>query len=212
MFTGIIQDIGLVEALEHQAEQSLFVFSSKLDMRLWQLGDSVAVDGCCLTITSFPDDKKSQLSASLSPETLALTRFNQLNIGDVVNVEPALRMGDALGGHMVSGHIDALANVVSVSMLGEHCQMTFEAPDLLKQYIVVKGSVTLNGVSLTVNKVEDNQFAVNLIPHTLEHTNLHQLKRGDVVNLETDLLGRYVERILSCREQDDKRVNIQEKT
>ncbi len=178
----------------------------------WQLGDSVAVDGCCLTITAFPGEKKSLFAATLSPETLALTRFKLLKVGDKVNVEPALRMGDALGGHMVSGHIDALAAVVAVVMLGEHCQMTFKVPDALKQYVVTKGSVTLNGVSLTVNKVEDNQFSVNLIPHTLKHTNLHQLKCGDVVNLETDLMGRYVERILSCREQENGRVDTQEKT
>ncbi len=200
MFTGIIQDVGLVHALEHQTQQSLFVFATKLDMQAWQHGDSVAVDGCCLTITSFPDDRKTLFSATLSPETLSLTRFSRLTIGSKVNLEPALRMGDALGGHMVSGHIDALADVKSVDVVGEHTRITFEVPDTLKQYVVHKGSVTLNGVSLTVNKVEGNQFSVNLIPHTLEHTNLHELKVDDVVNLETDLLGRYVERMLDCRE------------
>jgi len=136
----------------------------------------------------------------LSPETIKLTRFSKLNVDDAVNLEPALCMGDALGGHMVSGHVDDMAEVVSIANVGEHKQITFEVPEKLKQYIVVKGSVTLNGVSLTVNTVENKRFSVNLIPHTLENTNLDGLIEGSVVNLETDLLGRYVERILSCKD------------
>ena len=208
MFTGIVQDVGLIDAVEHQQSQSLFVFSTKLDMSAWHRGDSVAVDGCCLTITDFPDAKQKLWAATLSPETIKLTRFSQLKVGDKVNLEPALRMGDALGGHMVSGHIDDVAKVVSIVDAGEHKQITFEVPDKLKQYVVVKGSVTLNGVSLTVNTVENKCFAVNLIPHTLAHTNLHDLQKGDRVNLETDLLGRYVERILSCQSS----TNTQEET
>ena len=177
-------------------------------MSAWQLGDSVAVDGCCLTITDFPDAKKSLWAATLSPETIKLTRFSEVKTGDKVNLEPALRMGDALGGHMVSGHIDDVARVVTIKDVGEHKQITFEVPEKLKQYVVVKGSVTLNGVSLTVNTVEHTCFSVNLIPHTLEHTNLHLLQKGDRVNLETDLLGRYVERILSCQSS----ANTQEET
>ncbi|MDX8382569.1 MAG: riboflavin synthase [Ghiorsea sp.] len=202
MFTGIIQDMGAVHSLEHQEHQSLLVFSTALDMGTWQLGDSVAVDGCCLTITAFPDDKKSLWAAALSPETLALTRFSRLSVGDLVNLEPALRVGDALGGHMVSGHIDGLAHVVSLQDVGEHRQISFEVPENLKQYVVKKGSVTLNGVSLTVNTVENRCFSVNLIPHTLQHTNLHRLQAGDALNLETDLLGRYVERMLDCKNEE----------
>ncbi len=206
MFTGIIQDVGMIVELDHQAEQSLLVFSTTLNMTAWQLGDSVAVDGCCLTITAFPDAKKSQWAATLSPETLALTRFAQLKVGAKVNLEPALRVGDALGGHMVSGHIDAVAEVISVADVGEHCVMCFAVPEHLKQYVVVKGSVTLNGVSLTVNQVNNRQFNVNLIPHTLNHTNLNAVQAGAVVNLETDLLGRYVARILACQSQTQEQV------
>ncbi len=208
MFTGIVQDVGRIDSLEHQTSQSLFVFATKLDMSAWQLGDSVAVDGCCLTITDFPDAKQSLWAATLSPETIKLTRFSEVQTGDKVNLEPALRMGDALGGHMVSGHIDDVARVVAIKDVGEHKQITFEVPEKLKQYVVVKGSVTLNGVSLTVNTVANTCFSVNLIPHTLEHTNLHLLQKGDRVNLETDLLGRYVERILSCQSS----ANTQEET
>jgi len=208
VFTGIVQDVGRIDSLEHQTSQSLFVFATKLDMSAWQLGDSVAVDGCCLTITDFPDAKQSLWAATLSPETIKLTRFSEVQTGDKVNLEPALRMGDALGGHMVSGHIDDVARVVAIKDVGEHKQITFEVPEKLKQYVVVKGSVTLNGVSLTVNTVANTCFSVNLIPHTLEHTNLHLLQKGDRVNLETDLLGRYVERILSCQSS----ANTQEET
>ena len=191
-----------MHSFEDQGSQSLFVFETKLDMQLWQLGDSVAVDGCCLTITSFPDDKTSLWTATLSAETLSLTRFSKLAAGAAVNMEPALRVGDALGGHMVSGHVDGLAEVVSIEMVGEHKKIVFKVPENLKHYVVHKGSVTLNGVSLTVNEVDGSTFAVNLIPHTLEHTNLSELEVGSVVNLETDLLGRYVERMMDCRTTD----------
>lgn len=198
MFTGIIQDVGAIVAIQHQAGQAHFVFKTKLPMLAWQIGDSVAVDGCCLTITAFPDAKQGQFSATLSPETLALTAFASRQAGDAVNLEPALRMGDALGGHLVTGHVDGLAEVVSIAHESEHQQLVFAVPDALKQYIVKKGSVTLNGVSLTINMVADAQFSINLIPHTLAATNLSFLRVGSVVNLETDLLGRYVERMMMC--------------
>jgi len=207
MFTGIIQDLGFIETVEHQENQSLFTFHTRLDMETWQLGDSVAVDGCCLTITAFPDSKNHLWSAVLSPETMKLTRFSKVHPGDTVNLEPALCMGDALGGHLVSGHVDGLAKVVDIQVVGEHKQFTFEVPPSLRQYVVQKGSVTLNGVSLTVNWVEDNRFSVNLIPHTLAHTNLNALSVNAVVNLETDLMGRYVERILLCNSENQKLEN-----
>ncbi len=195
MFTGIIQDVGRIAAIARESDQTHMRFSTRLDMSGWQLGDSVAVDGCCLTITGFPADQL--FAATLSPETLSLTRLGDAEVGWAVNLEPALRMGDALGGHLVSGHVDGLARVVSLADIGEHRQITFAVPDELARYIVVKGSVTLNGVSLTVNAVERNRFTVNLIPHTLSHTNLDALREGSKVNLETDMMGRYVERLLS---------------
>jgi len=170
-------------------------FSTALDMRAWQLGDSVAVDGCCLTITNFPEPHV--FSATLSLETLKLTRFADARVDWQVNLEPALRVGDALGGHLVSGHVDGLAEVTVIAEVGEHREITFAAPDALARYVVRKGSVTINGVSLTVNSVQANCFTVNLIPHTLSHTNLGALAKGDKVNLETDMMGRYVERLLT---------------
>ncbi len=197
MFTGIIQDVGRVVEINREATQAHMHFVTALDMQGWQTGDSVAVNGCCLTITSFP--QADCFAATLSAETLALTCFNQIAVGDAVNLEPALRVGDALGGHWVTGHIDDRAEVIAIESLGEHVQMTFQVPQRLAPYIVRKGSVALHGVSLTINGVADCTFSVNLIPHTLSHTNLGTLQQGDSVNIETDLIGRYVERMMQYR-------------
>lgn len=194
MFTGIIQDVGSITAITHEDTQSHMTFETALDMSNWSIGDSVAVDGCCLTITAFPNH--TTWCASLSLETLALTTFSDANIGQRVNLEPALCVGDALGGHIVTGHVDGLARVKHIVDIGEHRAFTFTTPAALARYIVKKGSVTLNGTSLTVNDVDECCFTVNLIPHTLSHTNLGQLQEHDPVNIETDMLGRYVERIM----------------
>ncbi|MDQ6997459.1 MAG: riboflavin synthase, partial [Mariprofundus sp.] len=157
-------------------------------------GDSVACNGCCLTITAFPGNRT--FAATLSLETLQLTTFADACENDAVNLEPALCMGDALGGHMVTGHVDGTGLVQPVREVGEHREFSFTLPDALARYVVVKGSVCINGVSLTVNKVGRNDFTVNLIPHTLSHTNLGALKAGAIVNIETDMYGRYVERLM----------------
>jgi len=170
------------------------VFETALNLVSWQLGDSVACNGCCLTITGFPS--AASFAATLSPETLRLTIFADACPGDAVNLEPALRMGDALGGHMVTGHVDGTASVQSIRELGEHREFTFHLSDELARYVVAKGSITINGVSLTVNRVGRNNFTVNLIPHTLSHTNLEALQAGANVNIETDMYGRYVERLM----------------
>ncbi len=202
MFTGIIQDVGEIRDINHEEQQSHLVFETRLDMSHWQLGDSVAVDGCCLTITDFPN--KHTWSATLSMETLALTTFSDAKVGKKVNMEPALCVGDALGGHIVTGHVDGLAQVKSITDIGEHKAFTFTAPKELARYIVKKGSVTLNGTSLTVNDVDECCFTVNLIPHTLSHTNLGELQENDHVNIETDMLGRYVERIMYFQKKSEE--------
>ena len=194
MFTGIIQDVGVIRAIRPEPDQTHMIFSTALAMQDWHVGDSVACNGCCLTITEFiaPD----AFAATLSAETLRLTTFGDAVVGDAVNLEPALRMGDALGGHMVSGHVDGVGTLQSVQTVGEHRVLTFHLADALARYVVVKGSVTVNGVSLTVNRVGRNDFTVNLIPHTLSHTNLGALQSGAPVNIETDMYGRYVERLM----------------
>ncbi len=199
MFTGIIQDVGAIDAVRQEAEQAHLVFRTALDMGAWQLGDSVACNGCCLTITDFP--AADAFAATLSRETLDLTTFGELlnddaAVGAAINLEPALRVGDPLGGHMVTGHVDGVGGVASIEAVGEHRVITFSLPDALARYVVQKGSITVNGVSLTVNHVTKNDFTVNLIPHTLSHTNLGALQVGARVNLETDMYGRYVERLM----------------
>jgi len=205
MFTGIIQDVGRIEDIQSEPEQAHMIFKTGLDMSGWQLGDSVAVDGCCLTITGFPLEQV--FAATLSLETLNMTIFADVQPGQAVNLEPALRMGDALGGHMVTGHIDGTGLIEKIKPIGEHVEMSFSLPDAQSRYVVVKGSVAVNGVSLTVNEVGRNDFTVNLIPHTLSHTNLGALTEGAQVNIETDMYGRYVERLMSFN--DDEQVSME---
>jgi len=194
MFTGIIQDVGCISCISREQAQAHFSISTALDTSNWHLGDSIAVDGCCLTATAVRPDS---FDVTLSLETLNLTVFDASDQGRSVNLEPALRMGDALGGHLVSGHIDGLGKLEEIEPVGEHRVMRFSLPADLLRYVVHKGSVAVNGVSLTVNVADDRGFTVNLIPHTLENTNLGTLNVGDAVNIETDLLGRYVERLMT---------------
>ena len=197
MFTGIIQDVGRLEGIAARDDGADWRIATHLDMGSWQLGDSVAIDGCCLTVTAFP--APGVFSATLSPETLAKTTFAAAEAGRRLNLEPALRLGDALGGHWVTGHVDDVARVSAVDAIGEHVRMDFTVPAHLAGYVVVKGSVTINGVSLTVNAVDKRRFSVNLIPHTLSHTNLGDLRPGDAVQLGTDIMGRHVGRLLEVR-------------
>jgi riboflavin synthase len=160
------------------------------------LGDSIAMAGVCLTVTETGEDR---VAVELSPETLARTNLSSLRSGDEVNLEPALRLGDALGGHMVQGHVDGTAEVVDRRDLTEHRVLAFSIPPPLAPFLVEKGSITVDGVSLTVSALHPDRFEVALIPHTLEVTTLSQLRPGDRVNLEVDVLGKYVHRILAAR-------------
>jgi len=197
MFTGIIQDVGNIARISREEAQTHFSIETALDTSVWQPGDSIAVDGCCLTATEL---RPGSFDVTLSLETLNLTVFGSVQEGSRVNLEPALRMGDALGGHMVSGHVDGMGRLEEIKEIGEHRFMRYSLPSELLRYVVHKGSVAVNGVSLTVNEADDHGFTVNLIPHTLAHTNLGALKAGDTVNIETDLLGRYVERLMNVNQ------------
>ncbi len=199
MFTGIIKDVGVIQSIQREPEQAHMAIETTLDMSNWQNGDSVAVDGCCLTLTDFG---AGRFSATLSQETLNLTIFGLAQEGKRVNLEPALRMGDVLGGHMVSGHVDGTGSTEDVRDTGEHRLLRFRIPEDLAPYVVKKGSVAINGVSLTVNRMSHCIFEVNLIPHTLVNTNLGNLRSGDRVNIETDMLGRYVERLMQYRNDE----------
>jgi riboflavin synthase len=194
LFTGIVQDVGRIEALESRGgDMRLVIVAAKLDLSRAQVGDSICVQGCCVTATALT---ATSFSADLSRETLSVTTLGNLKVGAAVNLEPALRAGDALGGHLMSGHVDGIATVTAMSEDARSRRLTVETPAALARYLAPKGSVALDGVSLTVNAVSGNTFGVNIIPHTLAVTTLSSLSVGARVNLEVDQLARYVARLL----------------
>ncbi|HET7359303.1 MAG TPA: riboflavin synthase [Rhodanobacteraceae bacterium] len=193
MFTGIIQSVGHIRSLEtRRGDVRLSVAGGALDLGDLRVGDSIAVGGACLTAI---DVDAGGFVADVSNETLALTTLGALRPGDAVNLEKALRLADRLGGHLVSGHVDGVGSVVSIAPDARSQRWTFEVPAALARYIAAKGSITIDGTSLTVNNVDGTRFGVNLIPHTLEHTTFAARRVGAAVNLEVDLLARYLERL-----------------
>ena len=196
MFTGIIQATGRITSSEPGGgDLRLGIVVPEFDASDVALGDSIAVSGCCLTVVAHAGDT---LAFDVSGESLALTTLGDLGVGDRVNLEKALRLSDRLGGHLVSGHVDGVGRIVSVEPDGSSQRWIVEAPPALARYIATKGSVCVDGVSLTVNTVEGAHFGVNLIPHTVEQTAFGDRRAGDRVNLEIDMLARYVERLRSC--------------
>jgi riboflavin synthase len=193
MFTGIITDIGEVISIESGSSGCRLWVKTGFDMDTVDTGASVACSGCCLTVT---DKYNQQFAVDVSNETLSKTLIGQWREGTKINLEKSLRLGDELGGHLVSGHIDGSAELMDLTEDGISRRMSFSVPHELSHYIAVKGSVALDGVSLTVNDVEGNLFGVNIIPYTLEHTTLGIIGEGDKVNIEVDMLARYAARIL----------------
>ena len=193
MFTGIIEATGRVTRSEPQGgDLCLGIVAPDFDASDVALGDSIAVSGCCLTVVAREGDT---LAFDISNESLSLTTLGDLGVGDRVNLEKALRLSDRLGGHLVSGHVDGIGSIVSVGSDARSQRWILEAPPALARYIAAKGSVCVDGVSLTVNTVDGARFGVNLIPHTVEHTTFGDRRTGDRVNLEIDMLARYVERL-----------------
>ena len=194
MFTGIVQDVGRIVTLERRGgDVRLRIAVDRLSLSTTRAGDSIAVSGVCLTALEI--DTKG-FSADVSNETLSLTTLGTLEVGSRVNLEPALKAGDALGGHLVSGHVDGLGEVLEVREDARSVRMRFACPPSLAKYFARKGSVAIDGVSLTINDVGPREFSVNLIPHTQEVTTLGEFKPGRRVNLEVDQVARYVERLL----------------
>ncbi len=193
MFSGIIADVGTIKKAEDRnGGLRLAIATSVLGLDDVQIGDSIAVNGVCLTVI---EHKAGVFVVDVSRETLNCTAGLDAE-GAPVNLEKALRLADRLGGHLVSGHVDGVGEVAVFSDLGESWKLTVRAPQPLAKYIAFKGSITINGVSLTVNEVRGSEFDVNLIPHTLAMTNLKTLRAGSRVNLEVDLIARYVERMM----------------
>jgi riboflavin synthase len=191
MFTGIVVERG--EVVQPPPRLVLRAPATASDAAL---GDSVAIDGCCLTVVAIDGDA---LSFDAVPETLRRTTLGGLRPGAAVNLEPALRAGDRMGGHIVQGHVDGVGSLASAEPEGEAVNMTFRAPEAVLRYVIEKGSIGVNGVSLTVTAFDGETFSVSVIPHTLSVTNLGRLGPGDAVNLEADLFGKYVERLQAGR-------------
>lgn len=193
MFTGIITDIGMVRTVEMRGDMRARI-GCGYDMAGVDMGASIASDGVCLTVVTKGDD---WYDVDISAETLSKTNIgsNGWQIGKRLNLERALRVGDELGGHIVSGHVDGVARIVSAKNDGDSLRLIFEAPPELARFVAPKGSVALNGTSLTVNEVDGNRFGINLIPHTQQVTTWGDAAEGDAVNLEIDTLARYVARL-----------------
>ena len=197
MFTGIVTDVGKVRHLENRGDTHL-VIGTRYDVSQVEIGASIACAGCCLTVVDKGTAEDRWFAVTASAETLSKTTLGEWKIGDAVNLERSVRVGDELGGHIVTGHIDGVAQVLGVAPEGESVRMEFEAPAQIARFIAPKGSVALDGASLTVNEAEGARFGVNIIPHTLEVTTFRDLKPKMKVNLEIDLLARYVARLVNA--------------
>jgi riboflavin synthase len=201
MFTGLIEGVGRLAAREMRGgdarlriEIGTLPWGAGADVRM---GESISVNGTCLTVVAFDD---TGFEADASNETLGLTTLGEVDVGRALNLERAMRPTDRLGGHLVSGHVDGVGTVVHAWADGRAQRWVFEAPASLRRYIAAKGSICVDGVSLTVNAVDDRGFEVTLVPHTIAHTAFGETRAGDPVNLEVDLLARYVERLLHAKD------------
>lgn len=194
MFTGIIQGKGNIVEKRQAGGGMIFTLEADFDLSDPEEGESIAVNGVCLTAKHISGRR---FSVDVSPESLSRTNLGKLSLGSKVNLERALRLSDRLGGHMVSGHVDATSAVLERKPVGDFVVFSFAVPDGLGKYIIEKGSITIDGISLTVNSCDAHMFSVAIIPHTLEITTLGRRKKADVINLEVDLIGKYVEKMLT---------------
>ena len=205
MFTGLIEEIGQIESLQKKSDGMLLYVKAKKILEDAKLGDSIAVNGVCLTVVDIKNDK---VAFELSNETINRSNFRYAKIGDYVNLERALKASDRLGGHIVQGHVDTTGKIVEMKNLGSHTELLLQIPHEYKSLLIEKGSIAVNGISLTINYVLNDKISINIIPHTLENTNLKHKKVGDLVNLEFDILGKYILKFISSIDithlKDDK--------
>jgi len=200
MFTGLVEEKGKLISLRRGADSAHLKIGARLVMSGMQTGDSIAVNGVCLTVTTFDE---GAFTADVMAETLAKTNLGELQAGDRVNLERAMRLGDRLGGHLVSGHIDGVGTIIKKERHDIATLITVAAPPAGMRYIIKKGSVAVDGTSLTVVDFNEDSFQVSLIPHTAHATVLGEKKPGDRVNLEGDMIGKYVERWLGARQREE---------
>jgi riboflavin synthase len=196
MFTGLIEDVGTITALRVKNSAAVLTIGTAISTRQLPLGASIAVNGACLTVVR---KSKKAFTVDVSPETMRRTTFQLLQSESLVNLERSMRLGDRLGGHLVTGHIDGLGTVRSRAARGDFIFFSFTLPRQLASFLVTKGSVAVDGISLTVNECNQKGFSVAIVPFTLEHTNLRALRVGDKVNIETDLVGKYVHKFVTGR-------------
>ena len=193
MFTGIIEGKGKLIAKRAAGQGLTFDLEAGFDLTDPSEGESIACSGVCLTAYNISGRR---FSADVSPETLSRTRLGALSVGDAVNMERALRLSDRLGGHLVSGHVDCLATVAERKEVGDYTIFKFRLPESMGRYVIEKGSITIDGISLTVNSCSPGFFEVSIIPHSLKVTTLNEIKAGDQVNIEVDVIGKYIEKLL----------------
>lgn len=195
MFTGIIEATGKLESLQQVKDDwKLVVDTGKLDLSDVVIGDSIAVNGCCLTVTEL---NQRRFTADVSLETIQCTTFGLLGVGSRVNLEKAMRADSRFGGHIVSGHVDGIGKIVNMAPDGNSIKITLSAPAPIAKYIAGKGSICVDGTSLTVNEVSNTEFTINIIPHTQVETTIGDYAKGQAVNLEVDLIARYLERLMT---------------
>lgn len=206
MFTGIVEEIGIVKNFSKTSGNAELCVSCHKVLDGTKLGDSIAINGVCQTVV---DIQQSSFTVQISNETLSVTNLSRLQSGEKVNLERALTLSSRLGGHIVSGHVDSQGKLLNIQKHSDFYDLEFEIPTSQAKYIVQKGSITINGISLTVAKVTDNKIKIAIIPHTYTNTNLCELKSGDYVNIETDILGKYVEKILSAKDNINNSISME---
>jgi riboflavin synthase len=200
MFTGLIEGTGKLVKIEPRGKDMRLSIEASFELEGLHKGESVAVDGVCLTVVSW---EGRTFTVDVSQETLSRSTIGQRRLGDEVNLERALKLGDRLGGHLVNGHVDGRSKVIALKKRGDSLVFEFEVDQGLARYLVEKGSVAVNGVSLTINRCAERAFQVNVVPHTAQVTTLGNLKVGDEVNIEVDIIGKYVERFVRSMQQSN---------
>ncbi len=206
MFTGIIEEVGLVKSFKLLSSGAEIEIECHKVLENTNIGDSISINGVCETVTKI---SYNAFTAKISPETLSVTTFNSIRTSDSVNLERALTLNSRLGGHIISGHVDCVGELKDIEKLTEFYNLTFEIPTIQAKYIIYKGSVTINGISLTVANIIDNFVSVAIIPHTFNSTNLKNLKIGNKVNIETDILARYVEKLISVSNNKNGSISLE---
>ena len=202
MFTGIIEGLGTIREIRSEDQGKRMTVDADFFLEQTKIGHSICVSGACLTVISI-DNKR--FTVDVSPETLAKTTFKSAKIGDRVNLERALRLSDRIDGHLVSGHVDGIGTVALKQNIGNAIIVSFKVPEFISHYMIQKGSVAVDGMSLTINHCGHDSFGVSIIPHTAKLTTIGFKKAGDLVNIETDLIGKYVERFVGDKRRDEKK-------